>query len=66
MHTYVTKRIFTASLFAIAQNWKQLKSPPIAEGIDPCGVSIKGILHNDKNEQTSSSHNHVAESHNFN
>lgn len=56
------KRIFTASLSAIAQNWKQLKSPPTAEGIDLRGVSINGILHNDKNEQTFSSHNHVAES----
>ena len=59
------KRIFTASLFAIAQNWKQHKSPPTAEGIDPCGMSISGILRNDKSEQAFSSHNHVAESHNF-
>lgn len=32
----LSKRIFIASLFAIAQNWKQPKSPPTAEGIDPC------------------------------
>ena len=41
VHTKTCTQMFTATLFTVAQNWKQSKCPSTDECITKCGLSIQ-------------------------